>query len=64
LDLALPSDDRRTLRIVGFRKNVLTEFASAGVSARISKAIAVKGSDLGASFIVGLENAEVYEIHR
>ena len=64
LDLALPSDDRRTLRIVGFRKNVLTEFASAGVSARINKAIAVKGSDLGTRFIVGLENAEVYEIHR
>jgi hypothetical protein len=64
LDLALPSNDRRTLRVVGFKKSVLSEIAFAEVPAPIDKAIAVKGSGPNVRFIVGLENAEVYEIHR
>jgi hypothetical protein len=64
MDLALPSADRRRLRIVGFAGGTLTEFASARVPARIDKAIAVKGSGQAARFVVGLENAEIHEIHR
>ena len=64
MDLALPSADRRTLRLVGFAGGTLSEFASVGLPARIDKAIAVKGSGKAARFVVGLENAEIHEIHR
>jgi hypothetical protein len=63
-DLALPSDDRRSLRIVGFTNNVLTEFGSARLPARIDKAIAVQGLGPKAGFIVGLENGEIHKVHR
>ena len=64
IDLALPSDDRRTLRIVGFVDGVLVELASAKLPPRIDKAIAVRGSGEDARFVVGLENGKVYEVHR
>ena len=64
IDLALPSDDRRTLRIVGFVDGVLVELASAKLPSRIDKAIAVRGSGEDARFVVGLENGKVYEVHR
>jgi hypothetical protein len=64
IDLALPSDDRRSLRIVGFVDSVLVELASAKLPSRIDKAIAVRGSGEDARFVVGLENGKVYEVHR
>jgi hypothetical protein len=64
MDLVLPSDDRRTLRIVGFVDSVFVEVASAELTSRIDKAIAVRGSGQDVRFVVGLENGEVYEVHR
>jgi hypothetical protein len=64
MDLALPSDDRRRLRIVGFVGRQLAEVASAELSSRIDKAIALRGSGQDVRFVVGLENGEVYEVHR
>lgn len=64
MDLALPSDDRRTLRIVGFVDSVPVEVASAELPSRIEKAIAVRRSGEDVRFVVGLENGEIYEVHR
>ena len=64
MDLALPSNHRRTLRIVGFADRVIRELALAELPSRIDKAIAVRGSNEDVRFVVGLENAEVYEVHR
>lgn len=63
-DLALPSFDRRKLRIVEFRDGGLAELAFAALPSRIDKAIAVRGSGRNVSFLVGLENGEVHEVHR
>jgi len=63
-DLALPSANRRTLRLVGFTSDGLTSFASADLPSRIDKAIAIEGEDRNARFIVGLENGETYEVGR
>ena len=64
MDLALPSADRRTLRIVGFGPDGLTSFATADLPSRIDKAIAVEGIGRNLRLIVGLESGEVYEIGR
>jgi len=63
-DLALPSDDRRSLRIVGFGDGGLAELGVATLPSKIDKAIAIRGLGRNTRFIVGLENGEVYEIHR
>jgi hypothetical protein len=64
MDLALPSDDRRSLRIVGFVDGVLAERASVQLPSKIDKAIDVRGVGRGVKFVVGLEDGKVYEIHR
>ncbi len=64
MELALPSNDRRALKIVGFGKEGLRILVSANLPARINKAIAVKGSGRNARIIVGLESGGVYEVHR
>ncbi len=64
MDLALPSFDRRSLRIVGFTDGAFAELASVALPSRIDKAIGVKGVGRDASFLVGLQNADVYEVHR
>ena len=55
-ELALPSADRRKLRIVGFKKGRLVEHASVALPAAIDKAIAARGRGPAIQFIVGLEN--------
>ncbi|MDH3742391.1 MAG: hypothetical protein OER56_12425 [Hyphomicrobiales bacterium] len=62
IDLALPSDDRNVLRVMGFMNGTLTELASAPLPSRIDKAIAVEHSSAGAAFIVGLGNGKVYRV--
>lgn len=62
-DLALPSADRKTLRIVGFTDQRLTELATAELPHPIDKAIAVEGSGRRTRFIVALETGEVYAVH-
>ena len=64
LDLALPSDDRRTLRIVGFSKGALSDLAFANLPSGIDRAIAVKGTGRRLRFVVGLENRDVYDVRR
>ncbi|MFT5485432.1 MAG: hypothetical protein ACI9JL_004117 [Paracoccaceae bacterium] len=63
-ELALPSADRRDLRIVGFDKGRLIDRGAAPLPARIDKAIGIRGSGTAAQFIVGLENGEVYVVRR
>ena len=63
-DLAVPSSDRRTLRIVGFDDNDMMEFAAVTLPARIDKAILATGSGRSLRFIVGIETGAVFEIAR
>ena len=63
-ELALPSADRRTLRISGFQNKQLTERGSASLPSGIDKAIGVVGRGSSARFVVGLENGLVFEINR
>ena len=62
MELALPSDSRAVLRIVGISEGNLIELGSVDLAARIDKAIGVKGTGNSTRFIVGLDNSEVYEI--
>ncbi|MDA9009247.1 hypothetical protein N9K16_04725 [Alphaproteobacteria bacterium] len=64
LDLALPSANRRALRIVSLASGRLRELATIPMPSRISKAIAVSGSGLSTSFVVGLDNGKVLKISR
>ncbi|MEM7022037.1 MAG: hypothetical protein AAF637_05525, partial [Pseudomonadota bacterium] len=64
MDLALPSADRRTLRIVGFADGSLAELASIPLPARIDKAIAVEGTGRDLRFVLGLETGEVWSAIR
>ena len=61
-DLAVPSANRRKLRIVGFKGKELVEFGNAKLPARVDKAIALKVKDGRVSFVVGLDNGSVYEV--
>jgi hypothetical protein len=63
-DLALPSDDRRSLRIVGFVAGQFAELGSARLPSPIDKAIAVDHSGSTPRFIVGLANGAVYQVQR
>lgn len=63
-DLALPSDDRRALRIVGFGARGFAEIARVSLSSPIDKAIATASGPRGPVFIAGLENGDVMEIGR
>lgn len=64
VDLALPSQDRKRLRIMALKRDGLAEIGSADLPSPIDKAIAVSGSGEQAVFTVGLENGSVYEIRR
>lgn len=64
MELALPSDDRSVLHIVGMVGDELTEFGSARLPGRIDKAISVDGTGSDTRFIVGLDDSGVYEIKR
>ncbi len=59
-ELALPSQDRKTLRVMGFTKNGLKQIGAAELPSPIDKAIAVDGKD----FIVGLENGSVWRVKK
>lgn len=64
MDLAVPSANRRTLRIVGFTPNGLSELGSAQLPAAIDKAILISEVDGKPVFTVGLEDGSVYEVYR
>jgi hypothetical protein len=63
-ELALPSANRRRLRIVGYSDQRLNDRATVRLPARIDKAIAVLGSDLATRIVIGLENGTVYGVGR
>jgi hypothetical protein len=63
-DLAIPSSDRKTMRIVGIVGNGFIEIASAELPAPIDKAIAVYIKDNRKGFVTGLENGDVYLVYR
>ncbi|MCR9139391.1 MAG: hypothetical protein NXI27_25550 [Alphaproteobacteria bacterium] len=63
-DLALPSDDRRTLLIVGFGDDGPAELAQIPLHARIDKAIGVEGGGQSTVFVVGLEDGSMVRISR
>lgn len=64
IDLALPSDGRDVLRIMGFADGKLAELASVRLPSRIDKTIATEKDGLVTAFIVGLANGKVYRISR
>lgn len=63
-DLALPSDNRRKLRFVGFGKAGPRQIGIVSLPAKINKAIGIKGAGRELRFVVGVENGRVYEIRR
>lgn len=63
-DIALPSDNRRVLRIVGFAGNGPAELAHIPLSARVDKAIGVEGNGKDVAFIVGLDDRSTVRISR
>jgi hypothetical protein len=61
-ELALPTGDRRALRIVRFREGRLTALAVVPLPAPIDKAIGVKGRPGAIRFIVGLADGRVFVV--
>jgi hypothetical protein len=64
VELALPSNDRRSLRIVRFGKAGIDEIARTNLPAGIDKSVRTEFSGDGVRFIVGLENGETYAVFR
>ena len=63
-DLAVPSDRRDALLIMGFDNDRLVERAAIALPARIDKAIKVEGTGESVRFTVGLSDGSVFEVHR
>ncbi|WP_136659037.1 VCBS repeat-containing protein [Nitratireductor sp. XY-223] len=64
VELAVPSADRRALRIVGLDRGRLAEIASVVVPGTIGKPVLPGSSASDPHFVVGLDNGEVYRISR
>lgn len=63
-DLALPSADRRALRMVSLRRAGIREIASVPVPGRIDKAILVERAGDGVRFVLGLDDGSVVRVAR
>ena len=63
-ELALPSADRSSLRIMAFDRRGLVEKARAVLPGRIDKAILARNESNAPSFVVGLEDGRVFEVKR
>ena len=64
VEIAVPSADRGTLRIVGLRPRGIEEHAAIALPGRISEPILHQDSADGLHFFVGLENGRIYRIGR
>jgi hypothetical protein len=64
MELALPSQDRRTLRIVALTREGIKELASLDLPSPIDKAIGIEGEGPKLAFIAGLEDGSVWRISR
>ena len=63
-DLAVPSANRKALRIVSIADGAITELGAAGLPAQIDRAIKWVGEAGRQTFIVGLANGGVYRVRR
>jgi hypothetical protein len=63
-DIALPSDSRRHLRIVGFEDGNPVDLAVVPLPGRIDRAIAVDRNGSTTGFVVGLDDGSVFRIWR
>ncbi|MEM1044614.1 MAG: hypothetical protein AAGL24_00630 [Pseudomonadota bacterium] len=63
-ELALPSDNRRSLKIVKLGSTGPKVLADIALPGRIDKAIAVRGRGRATRFTVGLDNGDVIAVHR
>ncbi len=64
MELALPSLDRKALRILSLTRKGIVELAQVELAAPIDKAIIAEKSGKDAAFIVGLEDNTVWRISR
>lgn len=62
LEIAIPSADRKSLRVVGYKRKKLKNIAIAKLPAKIDKAIGVQSKDVK-GYVVGLEDGRVYLVH-
>lgn len=63
-DLALPSADRGTLRMVAVEPGGIREIASVPLPGRVDKAILAEGSGDGLRFVLGLDDGSVVGVGR
>ncbi|MCR9070588.1 MAG: hypothetical protein NXI18_02625 [Alphaproteobacteria bacterium] len=63
-DLALPSADRKTLRIVSIGVDGIREIANVPLPARVDKAILAEETVTGPRFVVGLDDGSVVGVAR
>jgi hypothetical protein len=64
VELALPSQDRKSLKIVSLTREGIKELASLDLPSPIDKAIGIEGEGLTLAFIAGLEDGSVWRISR
>ncbi len=64
MDIAVPSDNRRVLRIVGLKPDGPTVIGTAKLPGRIDKAVAIEGNGPSAQFFVGLDDGSTWRISR
>ena len=64
VDVAVPSNDRSVLRMIGFQNGKLVEIDRVKVPSRINKAIASSGGGEDLMFTVGTSDGKVFEITR
>ncbi len=64
VDVALPSNERSVLRMIGFQEGKLVEIDRVKIPSRINKAIASRGGGEDLMFIVGTSDGKVFEITR
>ena len=63
-DIAVPSDDRKTLRLVKVADGTVVDIATIPLPAPIDKAIGVTRQDDDVVLTVGLEDGSVWAVHR
>lgn len=64
LDIALPSNDRRSLRMIGFRNGKLKKLGKVKLPSRIDKAIGIVGAGRKLTFVVGTNDNKIFRITR
>jgi len=64
VNLALPSDNRKTLKIMSVARSGWDQVGSVALPSPIDKAIAVSGSGDNVKFTVGLEDGSVYSVFK